>query len=92
MGMVSQDEVDYNLAYFQAEEPEKASLPSLQVERKWFQVVEVLCQQCGTCVDFCPNGAISRENADQTPVINHDLCLRCGYCVGECPQFAIRMV
>ncbi len=92
MGMVSQDEVDYNLAYFQAEEPEKVSLPPLQVEKKWFQVVEVLCQQCGTCVDFCPNGAISRENADQTPVINHDLCLRCGYCVGECPQFAIRMV
>ena len=92
MGMVSEDEVDYNLAYFQAGDPEKALLPPLQVERKWFQVVEVLCQQCGTCVDFCPNGAISRESADQTPVINHDLCLRCGYCVGECPQFAIRMV
>ena len=92
MGMVSQDEVDFNLAYFQAGKPEKASLPPLQVEKKWFQVVEVLCKQCGTCVDFCPNGAISRESADQTPVVNHDLCLRCGYCVGECPQFAIRMV
>lgn len=92
MGMVSPGEVDYNLAYFQAAESEKVQLPSPQVEKKWFQVVAVLCKHCGTCVEFCPNGAISRMSDDQVPVINHDLCLRCGYCVGECPEFAIRMV
>ncbi len=92
VGMVSIDEVDYNLAYFQAEEPEKARLPPLQVEKKWFQVVVSLCKRCGTCVEFCPNGAISQVSADQVPVISHDLCLRCGYCVGECPEFAIRMI
>ncbi|MBW1646060.1 MAG: aldo/keto reductase [Deltaproteobacteria bacterium] len=92
VGMVSEAEVDYNLAYFTASEAERAAMPPLPAAAKRFQVVAVVCQRCGTCVGACPNGAISQAAADQVPVIDPQLCLRCGYCVGECPEFAIRMV
>lgn len=91
MGMVSEKEVDYNLAYFAAAPGEKAELPELVIEEKCFQIVDFLCKDCGSCIEACPNLAIARPTKDSKPKINPDLCLRCGYCVGHCPQFAIRM-
>ncbi len=91
MGMVSKAEVDYNLAYFKAAPDEIANLPELVIEEKCFQIVEFLCKDCGSCIETCPNHAISKETKEIKPKINPDLCLRCGYCVGFCPQFAIRM-
>ena len=91
MGMVSKAEVDYNLAYFKAAPDEIANLPELVIEEKCFQIVEFLCKDCGSCIETCPNHAISKTSEEIKPKINPDLCLRCGYCVGFCPQFAIRM-
>jgi len=91
MGMVSLNEVDYNLAYFKAAPDEIANLPELVIEEKCFQIVEFLCKDCGSCIEICPNQAIAKESEEIKPKINPDLCLRCGYCVGFCPQFAIRM-
>ncbi len=91
MGMVSLREVDYNLAYFKASPDEIAKLPELIIEEKCFQIVDFLCKDCGSCIEACPNTAISKESQEIKPKINPDLCLRCGYCVGYCPQFAIRM-
>ena len=91
MGMVSKQEVDYNLAYFKAAPDKIATLPELIIEEKCFQIVDFLCKDCGSCIEACPNHAISKESEASKPKINPDLCLRCGYCVGHCPQFAIRM-
>ena len=91
MGMVSKAEVDYNLAYFKAAPDEIANLPELVIEEKCFQIVDFLCKDCGSCIETCPNHAISKASEEVKPKINPDLCLRCGYCVGFCPQFAIRM-
>lgn len=91
MGMVNPQEVEYNLAYFNAAEDELDTLPELVIEEKCFQIVDFLCKDCGECIETCPNLAISRRSAETKPAIDSDLCLRCGYCVGFCPQFAIRM-
>ncbi|MCD6293065.1 MAG: aldo/keto reductase, partial [Deltaproteobacteria bacterium] len=82
MGMVSEKEVDYNLAYFRAAPDEIANLPELVIEEKCFQIVDFLCKDCGSCSDNCPNHAISKESQESKPRINPDICLRCGYCVG----------
>lgn len=39
------------------------------------------CTSCGTCVSFCPMGAISPASLE----IEEDLCLHCFACVGSCP-------
>ncbi len=91
MGMVSEQEVEYNLAYFNLDGNEFETLPELVIEKKCFQVVEFLCKDCSPCITTRPKHAISKVSAETKPTINPDLCLRCGYCVGFCPQFAIRM-
>ena len=44
------------------------------------------CVACGTCIDECPQGAIS-EGAIYS--INPDLCIDCGTCASVCPSEAI---
>jgi len=41
------------------------------------------CNQCGACVEICPEKAISLEEND--PFINQDKCLSCGKCIAVCP-------
>ena len=44
------------------------------------------CVACGTCIDECPQGAISEGEKYS---INPDLCIDCGSCAGVCPSEAI---
>jgi ferredoxin len=45
------------------------------------------CINCGTCVDACPESAISQ--ADDKYVIDAGKCTDCGTCASECPTEAI---
>lgn len=45
------------------------------------------CITCGTCVDVCPEGAISE--GDDLYVIDSQKCTDCETCVEECPVSAI---
>ncbi|MCL7474811.1 MAG: 4Fe-4S binding protein [ANME-2 cluster archaeon] len=47
------------------------------------------CVGCGTCVDECPQEAISM-NDDDIAVIS-DECTECGLCVNACPTGAISL-
>ena len=44
------------------------------------------CVACGTCIDECPQGAISEG---EKYYINPELCIDCGSCAGVCPSEAI---
>ena len=44
------------------------------------------CIACGTCMDDCPEGAISEGDIY---VINPELCTDCGTCADSCPSEAI---
>jgi len=89
MGMVSSQELIYNIRYFNGELDDTDAINADQA-RKRFIVVRTLCTNCGSCRETCPNEAIGEH--DGVSVINEAKCLTCGYCVSSCGEFAIRMV
>ena len=44
------------------------------------------CVACGTCIDECPQGAISEGEKYS---IDPELCVDCGCCASVCPSEAI---
>jgi len=44
---------------------------------------EADCQQCGNCVEVCPEGAIP---ADKPFTVDADKCISCGRCITVCSQ------
>jgi len=50
---------------------------------------EVLCTNCGTCVEVCPVDAIS--DGQDFPEFMSEKCIGCGLCVSNCPEEAIGM-
>jgi Pyruvate/2-oxoacid:ferredoxin oxidoreductase delta subunit len=50
---------------------------------------EILCTACGTCLDFCPFGALSLDNYS---VVDWNKCMGCGVCVDQCPNDALSLI
>ena len=47
-----------------------------------------VCRDCGTCVEICPESAISKmsiENDQYEYVVDEMRCIGCGFCAGACP-------
>ncbi len=51
-------------------------------------VNEEECVSCGTCVENCPEEAITMGDNDM-PVIDKEKCTECSTCVENCPSEAI---
>lgn len=61
------------------------------------------CTGCGTCVKYCPEGAIKLVNRSKEEIkngknlskkkaeIDYDFCKGCGVCAEACPFKAIKM-
>ena len=47
------------------------------------------CQQCGVCVNNCPEDALSFK--DDELVVDEDKCILCAECEGICPLNAIKL-
>jgi len=47
-----------------------------------------LCNQCGLCIDFCPEGIIFK--ADKGVSIDYVYCKGCLICVNECKRGAMK--
>jgi ferredoxin len=48
------------------------------------------CVSCGTCVDECPEEAITLDD-EEIAVVNKKKCTECGTCIKHCPLMAISM-
>jgi len=48
------------------------------------------CVGCGTCVEECPEEAISMDD-QEIAVVDANKCTECGSCVEACPSEAISM-
>jgi len=94
VGMVTPEEVDYNVAYFHGGLDPRITPPPATVRKRAY-VVEGICVGCGRCLEGCHSGAISIKNGfseGKKAYIDPESCLMCGYCTTHCPQFAIRVI
>lgn len=48
------------------------------------------CVSCGTCVEECPEDAISLDE-EEIAVVDAEKCTECGTCVEACPSEAITL-
>jgi ferredoxin len=48
------------------------------------------CVSCGTCVEECPEEAITLDD-EEIAVVNKEKCTECKTCVDACPSEAISM-
>jgi ferredoxin len=48
------------------------------------------CVSCGTCVDECPEEAITLDD-EEIATVNPEKCTECGKCVEACPSSAISL-
>jgi len=53
---------------------------------------EDLCDECGTCVDSCPEGGLSLTGECASPVVDRELCIGCGECLAVCPNGAVTLM
>ncbi len=90
IGMVHEDELAVNLALLAGDEVDGELWErTAGGESKGLHILW-LCTGCGTCIEHCPNYALSLD--DGKCVVDRDRCILCGYCAPHCPEFAIRMV
>ncbi len=67
-----------------------------------FDIDPSLCQECGTCFDTCPRGAIIDPDGNRSPKklkknaakahIDPSVCAGCKTCFLNCPQDAISII
>jgi len=51
-----------------------------------------ICSGCGSCIEWCPEGAIVMSEQENRPRIQIvEACTYCGVCEKECPQGAISL-
>ncbi|MBB6214089.1 putative aldo/keto reductase-like oxidoreductase [Anaerosolibacter carboniphilus] len=89
LGMVSKEEVLYNVGYFQGETNLEGILQIRNMKNP--KVTKFNCNGCRSCIKVCHSNAITIED-DGKAHIHTDRCIQCGYCMSTCPQFSIRMV
>lgn len=89
IGMVSKEEVIYNVNYFNGEHDLEGIIKIKN--RKKVVVSNGICVGCGTCIENCHSEAISMQS-DNKAFIDQSKCIQCGYCIAACPSFAIRMM
>jgi aryl-alcohol dehydrogenase-like predicted oxidoreductase len=90
VGMLSEKEIDANIALFSGIAPDAALWQELERRTRRLAIMKNFCKGCGSCVDACVNQALTLVNGK--PVVDEAACVLCGYCGAECPEFIIRVV
>lgn len=88
LGMQSEAEIDYNVAYFSGEDatPYEAAVNS----RPRQLIVQDWCIACGRCVERCQQRALTIANGRAQ--VKQNRCIRCGYCASVCPEFCLKII
>lgn len=63
--------------------------PESQVIGEKLMFLQKKCVGCGTCVQYCPQHAITLEEGHAQ--IDRSRCVRCGACANACPQAAMKI-
>ena len=89
IGMINSQEIMLNLKIFENKKLEQEELAQKGIQRKKL-FISRFCKGCGTCIEACPNGALSIRGGKA--YVDYNLCITCGYCVPHCPIFCLRIV
>ncbi|GFE62038.1 aldo/keto reductase [Geobacter sp. AOG2] len=90
VGMLSEQEIDANVAFFEHGVMEEAVWQGLESRRRRLLIMEQFCKGCGKCIDICGSKALSLVGGKA--VVDETSCVLCGYCGSGCPEFFIRVV
>jgi ferredoxin len=90
IGMLSEKEIEANIAFFEHNNTDDATWKELESRRRHLLIMEQFCKGCGICIEHCANGALSLMAGKA--VVDESTCVLCGYCGAGCPEFFIRVV
>ncbi len=90
VGMLSEKEIEANVALFNDLAENEAEWEILEKRRRKLRIMEQFCKGCGHCIPACPSGALSLVDGKAT--VDEDACVLCGYCAAACPEFMIRVI
>ncbi|HEX2954874.1 MAG TPA: aldo/keto reductase [Bacillota bacterium] len=89
VGMQNEEEIRFNLAVVNGEEPSSIDAKAISEQRRKLHV-ESWCQGCGRCLGRCPFGALTMVG-DKVQV-DEGKCMVCGYCSQVCPEVALKVL
>lgn len=92
IGMLSNSEIEANIAALEGKDVSAATHAELGKIRKKLLVQTVSCIGCGACENTCPNFAIKVAADSKKAVVDPEKCILCGYCVLKCPRFSLRVI
>ncbi len=90
VGMLSEQEIEANIALFSDAELDEEKWTALERGRRHLKIMERFCKGCGACVPACTNLALTLVNGKVQ--VDESRCILCGYCAAACPEFIIRVV
>lgn len=90
VGMLSEQEINANVAFFESGILDDTVWKGLESRRRRLKIMEQFCKGCGQCVEICGSKALSL--VDGKAVVDESACILCGYCGAGCPDFMIRVV
>ncbi|KAB0664427.1 aldo/keto reductase [Oryzomonas japonica] len=90
VGMLSEQEIDANVAFFEREVMDEAVWQGLESRSRKLLIMEQFCKGCGKCIEICGSKALSLVGGKA--VVDEAACVLCGYCGSGCPEFFIRVV
>jgi aryl-alcohol dehydrogenase-like predicted oxidoreductase len=90
VGMLSEGEINANLALFSGESPKEGIWKELESRRRRLRIMDRFCKGCGNCLPACASKAIAVKDGKAT--VDEGECILCGYCAAACPEFIIRVV
>jgi aryl-alcohol dehydrogenase-like predicted oxidoreductase/Pyruvate/2-oxoacid:ferredoxin oxidoreductase delta subunit len=90
LGMLSQEEIDANIALLDGLPVDDTLWSGLEQKRRRLQIMTPFCTGCGLCVAACHSSALAL--VDGKARVDEGACVLCGYCAAACPEFMIRVV
>lgn len=90
VGMLSEREIDANIALFADGTADDSVWTDLEKTRRRLKIMDRFCKGCGFCVEACPSRALAM--VEGKAAVEEEACVLCGYCGAACPEFIIRVV
>ena len=90
VGMLSEREIDANIALLCGDAADEALWRQLETRRRRLKIMTPFCKGCGMCIEACASNSLSL--VDGKAAVEEASCVLCGYCGAACPEFMIRVV